>query len=331
MNILITVDTELWPLHAKWPTQRLPATKTGFTHEVEAFIYGGTKQGEFGLRYLLDQFRNHDLNATFFVEALSAPRIGPALTAEWVHDIVRARQEIGLHVHTEWLGEAPVAGVPTEHRQFLHQYGRAEQEAILAAGIANLKTAGAPSPAAFRAGSYGANLATLSALSAVGIPIDSSHNPTNANSFPEEQHELPSCAPQKIGAVTEFPIAWFADYPGHRRHAQLTACSFSEMKNALKAAGKAQWPYFVIVMHSFELVQFERAKQGAEIKPNHLVIARLNQLCQWLAAHKMEYPTIHFRDIPLENLPTTQTPSGIYGNPLYTLGRMGAQLANRFA
>ena len=61
------------------------------------------------------------------------------------------------------------------------------------------------------------------------------------------------------------------------RHAQLTALSLSEMKAAIRHARAQDWRAFVLVSHSFEMMNRDRGIA------NRTVQRRFEALCQWLA------------------------------------------------
>jgi hypothetical protein len=297
MQIFITIDTELWPFMVGWPDKRLPSDKVHFTPEIDTYIHGKTPQGEFGIAYQLALFKQFGLKATFFVEPFCARRIGLPALSQWVRMIQDADQEIGLHPHTEWLSEVQLSCLDTGHRQFIHNYSEDDQTCIVKEGMALLEMAGAPKPAAYRAGGYGADVRTLRALARNDIFIDSSYNPTAPYSFPNDKN-MPTHGPQQIEKTWELPIAYFNDYPGHFRHAQLCAASFPEMRAAIMQAAQSGFQTFVIVLHSGELVK--KIRRGADLvdcAPATIVIRRLEKLCEFLAQNHAQFETAHFRDL----------------------------------
>ncbi|MEM8800597.1 MAG: polysaccharide deacetylase, partial [Pseudomonadota bacterium] len=98
-------------------------------------------------------------------------------------------------------------------------------------------------------------------------------------------------APFAHHGVCEMPIASFEDYPGHIRHAQLCACSAEEMIGMLKAARRAGWRYFIIVSHSFELLN------RARTRANRIQLKRFERLCGFLEQHNDEYVTCGFDEL----------------------------------
>ena len=299
MKVLLTVDTELWPLSPGWPVQPLPADKTDFSDEFAMYIDGATSSGSFGLKYQLGLLERYRLRSTWFIEPLFSERAGQALLRNIVDQIVSRSQEVGLHLHTEWLGETRLAGLPQSYRQFLRQFSVAEQGALIAWGRQRLLDAGARRVDVFRAGSFGANLDTIKALEAVGIRQDSSFNPSIPVSFPDlEMPRAEAIQPFFIGAVREFPVATFRTLREPDRNAQICACSASELEHALLGAHAAKWEVFVIFWHSGELVRRERPNRQYAIH-----VSRFEALCKLLDRHRDIFETVHFAD--LASLPLT--------------------------
>lgn len=327
LNVFLTVDTELWPMAPDWPQTPIAAARTDFSREIALYIDGATPQGEYGLGYqlkLLDRFR---LKACFFVEALAAGRIGHGMLERTVGQIQRAGQEVQLHLHTEWLGDLVEPGLPSQPRQFMYQFSQAEQAALIRAGIARLHAAGAAPVAAFRAGSYGANRATLGAVAECGLAFDSSYNPTFHHAGWDDECALEQ--PVLIDGVLEFPVSSFRDYPGHRRHAQLCACSFDEMKAALLAASAAGWYSFVIVLHSFELLRDR--ERPATARPDWLNIARFERLCAFLASHRDRFATRLFSELDPALVPAAPPAPALHSPLLHTIRRIAQQGWNQHA
>src|SRR4029077_8698578 len=157
LKVLLTIDTEFWPGDARWPDRPLTRPLTGFAEAYRRDVLGRTDSGDFGLPYLLQSLNRHNLRGIFFVEALSSSVIeGPQLERT-VRAIVDAGQEVQLHLHTEWLSEATVPGLPLQHRPNLGDFTLEEPPAIIRHGLARLRAAGAHGVTALRAGNMGGN------------------------------------------------------------------------------------------------------------------------------------------------------------------------------
>lgn len=292
LSVLLTVDTEMWPLVESWPRRPLPAEKTDFARDYDIYVRGMTRDGEFGLSYLLRVLRDRGLKACFFVESLHAVAIGADLLRRTIHDILAAGQEAQLHVHTEWLGDCDQPGLPRQYGPAIDGYSLPEQEAILQAGATVLGEAGAPSPVAYRAGSYAASLATLGILPQLGIAIDTSHNACHAEWGCTLAKEAPARDVVELAGVLELPVTCFQDYPGHVRHLQVCAVSFAEMRAMLEQAYQSGWQAVVIVLHSSEFSRKQDLSSTSGLPAvDHRLVKRFERLCDFLARDTERFRT----------------------------------------
>ncbi|MXS85194.1 hypothetical protein ABO04_04505 [Nitrosomonas sp. HPC101] len=329
LNVYLTVDTELWPYSEGWPVTALSPDKTTFDEEIAACFYGKTSEGEFGLPYQIEQLNQYGLKATYFLEPLFADRAGNNYLADLVDLIQRNHQEVQLHLHTEWLSEIHDPTIPPRFKQYMHQFTLDEQIALIAKGMHSLRMAGAEKLHAFRAGSYGANRDTLRAAAQNGLLFDSSYNPCYLGEDCKIDLDEQLLQPFKLEGVWELPIAFFQDYPGHQRHAQLAACSAKEMETALLDAWRQGWFSFVIVLHSFELIRSRVAGQLS--LPDKLNIRRFNRLCEFLSSHTDKFRTALFSELDPATIPETKSPKILYSRPYHTIRRYVEQAYSRFS
>lgn len=324
LRVLITIDTEFWPENPDF-TGRIRQEELNPERELSRDIFGITPRGSFGIGYQLDLFRAHSLRAVYFVEALAASVVGPEPLRRTVAAILEAGQEVQLHVHTEWLKVEPNTILPGRTGQNMRQFTLEEQRALLSRARDNLIAAGASSVTAYRAGNYGASWETLRALASIGLTFDSSHNTGHLGRACDMPTEAPLVQPVLRDGVWELPVSWFEDWPGHYRHAQLTACSTDELTHALLEAWRRRWYCFVIVTHSNELLN--RSKDG----PNPVAGMRMRQLCRFLQAHRDRFETVTFADLEPGDIPVSVDHAApIRSSLLRTAWRMGEQLVQRW-
>jgi hypothetical protein len=107
---------------------------------------------------------------------------------------------------------------------------------LIGLGLDLLRQAGARRPVAFRAGSFAADENTFHTLSANGLRCDSSLNSIMADSAPELRSRLDLDHTQKIHDIASCPVSAFRDGLGRVRHAQVGACSSSELVGAMHDA-----------------------------------------------------------------------------------------------
>ncbi|MCB1773560.1 MAG: polysaccharide deacetylase family protein [Gammaproteobacteria bacterium] len=318
LNVYLTVDTEIWC--PGW--DNLDAT---FPGAFRKYVYGPTPRGDFALPATLSILREYGLPAVFFVEPLFSARFGIEPLREMVGLIVDAGQEVQLHLHTEWLDEVDVPGLPRVGQKIpaMAQLDEHDQAAVIAWGLARLAEAGAPAVNAFRAGSYGANQATLNALRQNGIFLDSSYNLGAdvgvADMMPGER----LVQPRVVDGLCIYPVSVLRlERQGAYRIAQVTALSFREMVAYLEQALADGWDSVVIVTHNFEMLSPD--KQHVD----RFVERRFRQLCQYLAQHSDRYRVRGFADAPGVDIQPQPSPPA--ANPLRAGQRHAEQAVRRF-
>lgn len=320
LNVLITIDTETSALAPDW-------RETGLEADTARDIYGRTTQGDYGVPYQMAVFRAYGLKASFFVEALFAEAVGIESLAEIVRLIQDAGQEVQLHLHTEWLAKSGARLLDGRLGINMKDFSATDQTELVARGLHNLTLAGARGVCGFRAGNYGANLDTLTALANNGLGFDTSYNLPYVGAQCGLVFKPAPVQPFELNGVREFPVSWFFDIPGHPRHVQLCACSSAEITAALWNAWRQGWHSFVIVAHSFELLAGR--KRRPIITPDRIVIGRFNRVCRFLAEHKDKFRTVGFGDVLATEVSERGTP--ISSTLLRTAWQSAEQLARRVA
>ncbi len=324
MNVFLTVDTEIWPLEPASRAGRRAATRD-FSAEVDAYIRGESRAGDFGLPFQIERLKRTGLRATFFVETMFARHAGDEALRNIVSSVREGGHDAQLHIHAEWLRDFGTAESPQSPLHMWH-FPEDEQARLIAEGAARLRAAGAPDPCAFRAGNFGADFRTLRALARNGLSFDSSYNSCFLDSFCRLGTQEPLLQQCVIEGVCEYPVGTFRDYPGHHRPAQLGACSAAEIRAALMAAWTAGWDSFVIVWHSAELLA--DVARPARRRPHPINIRRFERLCDFLASHPGRFRSALFSETPAA---ARATPVEPIGTPLrHTAWRFVEQLASRW-
>jgi len=327
LKVALTIDTEFWPCDGEWPDHTLPRPLTGLDEAYRRGVLGRTAAGDFGVPYLLQSLARHHLHGVFFVESLSSSAVGDEWLRRTVRAITDSKQEVQLHLHTEWLSEISVPGLPLKVCQNLGEYSLEEQTAIVRHGLANLRAAGAHDVSALRAGNMGGSGDTPAAARAAGLSLDMSFDPTRGSGIRALLESMRG-RPASADACPTVPLSFVEDYPGHYRPAQLTALSFREMRRALFNAAREEWPCFVILLHSFELVR-STVPMGP-LRRHWINIARWNNLCSFLAQHRDQFTTIGCPALS-EGAEFTRLPTPSSRTlALDTAWRLGEQIASRF-
>ena len=303
LKVFLTVDTEVWPTgHNQWPHTPLSSSEV-CDRELGAYFWGETDSTPLGLPYQLDTLRRCELKATYFVEPLFSYALGLEALQKVVFQVQMQGQEIGLHLHPEWLTDPRCRGLPGFAGPLLQTYNAEDQSTLVRAGLDRLKEAGATNPVVFRAGSWGANQETLNALAKNGLRLDTSLNAAFRQSFPDLPNRQTLQSPTQCGLVWEFPVTHFFDESRRGiRPLHVTACSFDEFRFVIDSAIAQGRSTLVVVFHSFEFVRVAGLTQGRFATPQRLLARRFERLCQYLAAHNDVLETSHFRDIRIPDL-----------------------------
>ncbi|MEA3010414.1 MAG: hypothetical protein QOJ91_2106 [Sphingomonadales bacterium] len=160
-----------------------------------------------GLPRRLESLREHDLRACFFVDPMPALVYGIEPVRRLVENILAAGQEVQLLLHPVW--QSVAEGVAEGARFELSGYDGEDQLDLIETARDLLVEAGAPTPIAFRAGGYAADVRTLAAVLQAGLRFDSSHRPDGSR-LPFE----PDLAvPADLGGLVEVPVTLRLD-PG---------------------------------------------------------------------------------------------------------------------
>ncbi len=306
LKVFFTVDVEIW-------CDGWSGIDEKFPDAFRRYIHGPTPKGDFGLGYQIDVLNDHGLPGVFFVEPLFSSRFGIGPLEEIVGLVQGGGQEVQLHLHTEWVDEAmePLLEDVDGKRQHLRYFSLEEQGTLIAKGLDFMRRAGSAEINAFRAGSFAFNRETLKALSGNGIAFDSSYNASLFGLDSGVMTGIPVVEPVQCEGVCEYPMTVFSDGTGSLRHAQLTACSFSEIEGLLWKALEEGRNSFVILSHSFELLN--RAKD----RPDETVVGRFRKLCSFLDKNRDSFLACGFHG--LEPVGVSEQPPPL-ASPLWRTG-----------
>ena len=316
LEVFFTVDVEIWcngwkNIDAKFP------------QAFQQYVYGRTARGEYGLRYQLKQLRDHGLYGVFFVEPLFATLFGIEPLAEIIGLIKEYGQEVQLHMHPEWVDESSSPLLPKQQRKrpFMRDFSLEDQTTLIATGIQLIADAGGGRVNAFRAGSFGFNQDTLTAVAANNIEFDSSYN---ASYFGLQSGLAPNeilLEPMRSHGVMEFPMTVFDDGTRSLRHTQLGAISFREMADLMWQSIERKRKTFVILSHNFELLN------QAKDRPDEIIVNRFHKLCNFLDKNRDVFHMTGFKGLSAEPIDRQPLP---LASPFWkTAFRIFEQLSRR--
>lgn len=317
LKVFLTIDTEVWEFYQD------------IHKNVSSGLWGITEEGEFGLNFQLKTLEEYSLKATFFVEPFFSYHCGEKPLETAVNNIQRANQELGLHIHTEWLNE--VDNLPFDldiiHRN-IGDFDLSSQISLLKHAKNMLRNHTEAELCCFRAGNYGANNNTLRALHESGITFDTSYNVPYLTNPCNITTEETLTFPKLICNTVELPVSHFNDYPSHKRHLQLSACSFLEVRDVLLSNWQAKQFSCVVVLHSFEWIKRNRKNNTHSL--DIICLKRFIKLCQFLSENTDKFETLHFSDIDKEEVALLKSSTFVAkSKPLSTLTRFTEQLLRR--
>jgi hypothetical protein len=290
MRVTLSFDVEVWCGSWEQLDERFPSA-------FDRYVYGRSARGQYALPRTLEILNENRLQGVFFIEPLFSARFGRRYLKTIVDLIQDAGQEVQLHLHPEWTDEispAILQDVSTK-RQHLTYYSVEEQETLIRFASQSLNEVSHKPVAAFRAGSYAANQDTYTALSKNGIYVDSSLNSVASVSGRDVTWPHHHRSSFLVGEVLCYPVTVFRDGFGRDRPAQLGACSFAELRDALIAAHRAGCAHFVIVSHNFELLKPNSSE------PDMIVVRRFERLCRFLAEHPGSFQVGGYAGVPPGN------------------------------
>ena len=236
---------------------------------------------------MLETFRRHHIQATFFVETLQRYYFKNDPMAAIAQRIHAAGHDVQLHSHPCWtLFQRDDWWERSRDQRALDDYkGRSVVDSIrfLEQGIATFQDWGLPHPLVFRSGNLQHDDNLYQAIAHVGIPYSSNVAMAICDSE-DARYKLYSGRHERHG-VHEFPVLTFADWKiGKKQHLKsltIAGSSFHETRKLLEKARQADIELVVILTHPFEYVH-NQGLTFTKTLPHSLTQRRLRQLCAFL-------------------------------------------------
>lgn len=327
-QVCITIDTEFSVAGTfADPIRRLPLGTENVTCPV------GDKEN--GLGFLLETFRDHCIAATFFVEALQSNYFGDAPMGRLVDRILKAGQDVQLHVHPcwrtfrdpHWRESLSPHSPPNDHCDAMAE---AELEALINEGLAALRRLGVTAPVAMRTGNLRAGKAVYRAMKACGLRLAS--NIGVALHRPADAALILAGGRHWIEGVLEVPVLTYTQLAlGGRRYDRLlttTAASFAETRSLLWQARDRGVATVVLLTHPFEFVKGDRLDPAAQ-RVNRINQRRLRRTCEFIAAHPRDFEAVSFAGAAAGWLSGGHAPAPALKAPLLpVLARIAENKAN---
>ena len=150
--------------------------------------------------------------------------------------------------------------------------------------------------------------------------------PAIGDMFDPQQHQamfeaaLPGT---KAGQIIQVMTEGFLLHDRLLRPAQVGACSFAELRDALNGACRNRTKHFVILSHNFEMLKQKRSE------PDALVVARFERLCAFLGTQRGQMEVSTMSRVPVAIAPPPYPPLA-QASLSATLRRHGEQAIRRF-
>jgi len=243
---------------------------------------------EYGIPLFTRIMAEYGFRGTYFVETLATRCLGSADTSSIFDFLLSCGQDVQLHIHPVYWFYANKRDSSREPPpcDMIGHLPIPLQKEMLAEAADLFETYAGFRPTAFRAGNWAGSRSLMATLLELGIRVDSSFNAAYHPEISFPGCSLPPNTVSRIEGVWEIPVT-VARTPlleGHHgfKFADCTALSFAEMRNMLDDAAAAGLQHFVMVFHSFSAVK-ARDLAFAQIRPNRIVIRRLEQTMRYLA------------------------------------------------
>lgn len=278
-RVCITIDTEFSIGGAFSDRSKQPVA--------EPLVWCNIEGRSEGLGFMLDTFRQYQVQATFFVETLHRHHFRHDPMRPIAQQIHAEGHEVQLHSHpcwtmfqhADWWNRSRGQRVNDD----MSKQSVDDAASLIGQGIDTFAEWGLPRPRVYRSGNlhHGENL--YRALASSGIPYSSNigvaiHDSGNADyRLYSGRHDL--------HGVKEFPVLSFADWRiGAKpkvKSLTIAGSSFAETKHLIEQARRDGIPLVVVLTHPFEFVQ-NRDLAFRQTRRNALTQSRLKKLCQFL-------------------------------------------------
>jgi peptidoglycan/xylan/chitin deacetylase (PgdA/CDA1 family) len=285
-QVVLTVDTEPSVAGAFANTSHRP-----LIHEPIAGIVGGKSEA---LGFLLDTLNRYGLVATFFVETLHTRYFSDAAMGFYVEQLVRAGQDVQLHLHPCWLafenGRREHAAPLTDQCSELEL---GQLAALINEGARQIHTWTGTRPTGMRTGNFSTALSVFAAMKEAGLRHAS--NTCVAVNRPAEAELAVAGGAYDFAGIRELPVTCFADTGpvghGRLRPMQVTALTAHEQIGLLNLAHQYGNPVVVIVTHPFEFIKRSDCRFN-NLRRNRMVQNRLRRLCRFLSENRDRFEVV---------------------------------------
>ncbi|MFP5391784.1 MAG: polysaccharide deacetylase family protein [Gammaproteobacteria bacterium] len=323
-KVCITIDTEFSIGGAFGNAARLPVG--------EQMVLCNVNGRSEGLGFMLDTFRRHRVQATFFVETVHRYHFRDDPMRALVHRIRDAGHDLQLHSHPCWslFQHADWRERARSSRRQDDYFGRSVDDSVrlIEQGVETFADWGLPRPTVFRSGNLQHDDNLYLALARTGIPYASN---VAVAIFDSGLPDYRVYSGQHVRhGVTEFPVLTFSDWKvGGRQHLKsltIAGTSFAETRTLLERARAAGIPLVVLLTHPFEYVQSSDSRL-AHVRRHSVNQGRLTRLCQYLDQHRDRFEAVGLAQAAAAVAPGPSANALVSGKLWQSLPRMATQVA----
>lgn len=235
------------------------------THKEDMGIFGRINGEYYGVPKLLELLNQYKHKATFFVDVYTNKKEYLPRFKDICLELKKGGHDLELHTHPNGMFDSKRGG--------MKDYSLKEQTEIIKKGKEILKSWFGEAPIAHRAGDWGANYDTLSALQANQIYVDSSmfygwencqlNDPLLTKNRLVKYHtilELPASVFECVG------LGVFKPY----RLLSTDGNSFEETWDVLNNLRKQKIPVVTTVYHSFSFLKWDKERRCYSISQNRI-------------------------------------------------------------
>jgi hypothetical protein len=246
-----------------------------------------------------------------------------------VEKLVRAGQDVQLHLHPNWLSFERGKRKPDKpFTDNCHELSVEHLAGLIAEGADQIADWTGKRAIAMRAGNFSTGLSVFQAMQQAGLRVAS--NICVAVAPPPERELTLTGGVHEIAGIRELPVTCFADIGpvgrGHLRSMQVRALTAREVIVVLDDAHACGNPVVVIVTHPFEFLK-KRDFRYTGLRPNHLVQHRFRRICAFLAEN-----TDRFEDLPIATAANALDPpqpwTELRGSPFRSIVRAAENAVN---
>ncbi len=310
LRVYITIDTEC-------REERVHQGKFQESAGYDKRVFGDfLNQQRLGIPFIVGILKKYNHQGIFFVDPFGSYSFNNIGLKDTIHYLYQNNQDVQIHLHPIQRKAFWYTSKEQPESDYMCDYTLDKQIDLISEAKYLLINNGAKASrlTSLRAGHYSANDNLYPAMVANDIKYSSNYNIDYINKnickLTKRTSNHNSSIQHSTGII-EYPITNVTT-PNGIRHCQVTALSFSEMKQALEKAEGNGLNDLVIVTHSFEFLIESEKNKGYK---NHINRSRFNKLCKYLEENKERYSVEIFSE---GNIQSANLKSDIINTSLYT-------------